>query len=122
MYKAEVEPYVQRGMASMSPYYEKANAVFWKAYGEYVLPIYAYSGPFIGKSYTSGQDMLTTTVLPYAHGTWSSVIYFAHSEVWPRITGLYSENVEPQLHKIGQRLASYREGKRLRGTAEDFTR
>lgn len=120
MYKTRVEPYVQQGMANVSPYYQKVNAVFSKAYDEYVLPIYAYSGPFIGKSYTSGQDMLTTTVLPYAHGTWSSFIYFARSEVWPRITGLYSENVEPQLVKIGQRLASYREGKRLRGASEEF--
>ena len=122
VYQTEVRPYVQRGIETVSPYYENANAVIMKAYGEYVLPIYAYSGPFIGKTYTSGQDMLTTTVLPYAHGTWSSVIYFVHSEVWPRVTGLYSENVEPQLVKIGQRLASYREGKRLRGVADNFNR
>ena len=122
VYQTEVRPYVQRGIETVSPYYENANAVIMKAYVEYVLPIYAYSGPFIGKTYTSGQDMLTTTVLPYAHGTWSSVIYFVHSEVWPRVTGLYSENVEPQLVKIGQRLASYREGKRLRGVADNFNR
>lgn len=120
MYKASVEPHIQHWKGVVSPYYEKANTVLLTVYWDHVFPFYARSRPFIGKTYTSGQDMLTTTVLPYAQGTWSSAIFFANSQVWPMITGLYSENVEPQLVKIGQRLASYREGKRLRGVVEEF--
>lgn len=122
MLKTHIEPHIQRGKAVLLPYYGKANDALLKVYWDYAFPYYARSRPFIGKTYTSGQDVLATTVLPYAQGTWSSVIYFANSEVLPKISGLYSENVEPQLVKIGQRLASYREGKRLRGVQDEFDR
>lgn len=120
LYMTQVDPSIQRGKAAVLPHYEKANDALRSAYWDHVFPYYARSRPFIGKTYTSGQDMLTTTVLPYAQGTWASVISFAKCEVFPKITGLYSETVEPQLVKIGQRLASYREGKRLRGILDEF--
>lgn len=119
LYKANVAPHVERVEIALSPYYQKTNAAFSSVLQGYVLPFCAQSRPFIGKTYTSGQDILATTVMPYAQTTWSSVIYFANSSLWPKITGLYSENVEPQLVKIGQRLASYREGKRLRQVVDD---
>ncbi|KAI9038040.1 uncharacterized protein KD926_011378 [Aspergillus affinis] len=119
LYKSDVAPHVERVEIALSPYYQKTNAAFSSVLQGYVLPFCAQSRPFIGKTYTSGQAILTTTVMPYAQTTWSSVIYFANSSLWPKITGLYSENVEPQLVKIGQRLASYREGKRLRQVVDD---
>lgn len=122
LYKSEVDPYVQRAVSVVSPYCEKATAVATSTYGDYIIPLYAQSMPFIGKTYTSGQEVLTTTVMPYAQNSWSSAIYFTNSALWPKITGLYSENVEPQLVKIGQRLASYREGKRLRESTEEVDR
>lgn len=120
MYKTQIEPHIQRGRAVVLPYYRQANNALLRMYWDYVFPYYARSRPFIGKTYTSGQDMLATTVLPYAQGTWSSVVYFANSQILPKITGLYSENVEPQLVKIGRRLASYKEGRRLRGVLDEF--
>lgn len=122
MYKSDVAPHVERVEIALSPYYQKTNAALSSVVQGYILPFCAQSRPFIGKTYTSGQDMLTTTIMPYAQTTWSSVIYFANSSLWPKITGLYSENVEPQLVKIGQRLASYREGKRLRKVVDDIDR
>ena len=122
LYRSEVDPYIQRGIAVVLPYYERGHATVMKAYANLLFPFYSYSRPFIGKTYTSGQDILTTTVLPYAQGTWSSAVYFGSRELWPKITGLYSENVEPQLVKIGQRLASYREGKRLRSVVDETER
>ncbi|KAI9927644.1 hypothetical protein ASPWEDRAFT_176126 [Aspergillus wentii DTO 134E9] len=119
IYKAKVDPYVEHAVTAVSPYYKKANIVIATVYGDYVLPFYAQSMPFIGKTYSSSQDILVTTVMPHVQSTWSSVIYFANSSLWPRITGLYSENVEPQLVKIGQRLASYREGKRVRTVVDE---
>lgn len=114
LYDAHVAPHADRVAASISPYSQKANAAFRSVCDQYIVPFYAHSRPFIGKTYTSGQDILATTVLPYAQSTWSSAIYLANHELWPRIAGLYSGNVEPQLVKIGQRLAIYREGKPLR--------
>ncbi|KAB8231783.1 uncharacterized protein BDW43DRAFT_133237 [Aspergillus alliaceus] len=119
LYSAKVAPHVQRATAIVSPYYQKANSAFHSACVNHVQPFLARSRPFIGKTYTSGQNILTTTVVPYAQNTWSSVVYFMHSWLWPRVTGLYSANVEPQLVKIGQRLASYREGKQLRNVVDE---
>jgi len=119
LYAAKVDPYVQQGIAVTSPYYQGANKVASTVYWDHLVPFYTRSQPFIGKSYAAGQDVLVTHVIPGAQYTWSSAIYFANSSLWPHITGLYSEQVEPQLVKIGQRLASYREGKRLRAVIED---
>lgn len=119
VYASKVNPYVQPAVLAVSPYYTKANDAVAATYKNYVVPFYVQATPFIGKTYDSGQQILTTTVFPYAQGSWSSAVYFANSELWPRVTGLYSENVEPQLVKIGERLASYREGKKLRASMED---
>ncbi|KAJ5942955.1 hypothetical protein N7516_003123 [Penicillium verrucosum] len=119
LYFAEIDPYVQQSVAVVSPHYQWANTVALNVYQGYLVPLYARSRPFIGKAYSTSQDILITHVLPGAQYTWSSAVYFANSSLWPHVTGLYSEQVEPQLVKIGQRLASYREGKRLRAAVED---
>ncbi|OOO07213.1 hypothetical protein OAory_01094160 [Aspergillus oryzae] len=119
LYNAEVAPQVQRVTAVMSPYYQKANFAFKTTCVGYIQPFLSRTRPFIGKTYTSGQNVLTTTVMPYAQTSWSSVVYFVNSWLWPQVTGLYSENVEPQLVKIGQRLASYREGNQLRKVVDE---
>lgn len=120
LYLAEVDPYVQQGFTVVSPYYHKVNSAVLTAYWDHLVPFYTRSQPFIGKAYATSQDVLVTHVMPGARYTWSSVVYFANSSLWPHITGLYSEQVEPQLVKIGQRLASYREGKRLRAVVEEM--
>ncbi|KAJ5621340.1 hypothetical protein N7528_006123 [Penicillium herquei] len=119
LYLAEVDPYVQHGVASVSPYYKKVNNAMFTVYWDHLVPFYTRSQPFIGKTYSTSQDILTTHVMPGARYTWSSMVYFANSSLWPHVTGLYSEQVEPQLVKIGQRLATYREGKRLRAVVEE---
>ncbi|KAJ5815592.1 hypothetical protein N7474_007369 [Penicillium riverlandense] len=119
LYMAQVDPYVQQGLNVVSPYYQKANAAASTVYWDHFVPFYTQSKPFIGKTYVTGQDILATHVMPGVQYTWSSVVYFANSSLWPHVTGLYSEQVEPQLVKIGQRLASYREGKKLRAVVED---
>ncbi|CAG8928373.1 unnamed protein product [Penicillium salamii] len=119
-YLAEVDPYVQQGVDLVSPYYQKANAAALTVYWGHLVPFYTHSKPYIGKAYSTSHGVLVTHVMPGAQYTWSSVVYFANSSVWPHVTGLYSEQVEPQLVKIGQRLASYREGKRLRAVVEEL--
>jgi hypothetical protein len=122
LYLAEVDPYVQQGVAVVSPYYQKANSAAMTFYWDHLVPFYTRSQPFIGKTYATSQGILTTHVMPGARYTWSSAVYFANSSLWPHVTGLYSEQVEPQLVKIGQRLASYREGKRLHAVVEEADR
>jgi hypothetical protein len=122
LYLAEVDPYVQRGVSAVSPLYQKASTTALTVYWDQLVPFYTRSKPFIGKAYSTSHGVLTTHVMPGVHYTWSSVVYFANSSLWPHVTGLYSEQVEPQLVKIGQRLVSYREGKRLRAVVEEMDR
>jgi hypothetical protein len=122
LYLAEVDPYVQQVVTVVSPYYQQANAAALTVYWGHLVPFYTQSKPFIGKAYSTSHGVLTTHVMPGAQYTWSSAVYFANSSLWPHVTGLYSEQVEPQLVKIGQRLASYREGKRLRAVVEEVDR
>ncbi|CDM27051.1 hypothetical protein DTO013E5_4240 [Penicillium roqueforti] len=119
VYLAKIDPHVQQSVDVVSPYCQWASTVVLNVYQGQLVPFYARSKPFIGKVYSTGQGILATHVMPGAQYTWSSAIYFANSSLWPHVTGLYSEQVEPQLVKIGQRLASYREGKRLRAVIED---
>lgn len=121
-YEAQVAPHVDYVVAILSPYYNKVHRAYWTAVDGYFLPFAAKYQPYIGKTYTSGQEILTTTVLPHAHNAWYLTVHFVNHSLWPRISSLYSENVEPQLVKIGQRLASYREGNRLRGVADEVER
>ncbi|KAL2832847.1 hypothetical protein BDW59DRAFT_93244 [Aspergillus cavernicola] len=118
-YGVQVARHVEHIGVAVSPYYHKVHGAYWATLDGYVLPFCARYQPFIGKTYSSGQEILTTTVMPYAQSTWSSAIYLVNTSIWPKISSLYSENVEPQLVKIGQRLASYREGSRLRSVADE---
>lgn len=122
LYLAEIDPYIQRSVAVVSPYYRKVNNVVFTVYQDHLVPFYTHTKPFVGKAMSTGQGILQTHIMPGAQYTWSSAVYFANSSLWPHVTGLYSEQVEPQLVKIGQRLASYREGKRLRAVVEDLDR
>ncbi|EPS29260.1 hypothetical protein PDE_04209 [Penicillium oxalicum 114-2] len=120
LYMAQVDPYVQRAVSVILPYYRQVDGFAKWLYWNQLVPMYTHSRPYIGKTYSTSQEILATQVMPGARYTWSSLIYFANSSLWPHVTGLYSEQVEPQLVKIGQRLASYREGKRLRAVMDEM--
>ncbi|KAJ5542879.1 hypothetical protein N7535_005302 [Penicillium sp. DV-2018c] len=122
LYLTEISPYVQQSVGVISPYYQKAKNAVVTVYQGHLVPLYAHSKPFIGKTYSTTRGVMVTHVLPRAQYIWSSAVYFANSSLWPHVTGLYSEQVEPQLVKIGQRLASYREGKHLRAVVEEVDR
>lgn len=119
IYEANVGPHVKRAAAVIKPHYDDVSGRVRQLYSVYVLPSYNRTRPFIGKTYSSGQVILVDNVLPFTHRVWSSIVYFINTTLWPSVTGLYSENVEPQLVKIGERLASYREGKKLRTVVDE---
>ncbi|KAF7713106.1 Uncharacterized protein PECH_001879 [Penicillium ucsense] len=120
LYMAQIDPHVQGVASVVSPYYRQVDGLAKDVYWNQLVPLYTHSQPYIGKTYSTSQEILATHVMPGARYTWSSLVYFANSSLWPHVTGLYSEQVEPQLVKIGQRLASYREGKRLRAVMDEM--
>lgn len=122
LYTSKVDPHLQKAILVSSPYIDPLTTKATQLKDEYFLPVYIWSKPFIGKAYISGQVFLVETAIPVAHQGWSSLVVFTRSNLLPTVTGLYSENVEPQLVKIGERLASYREGRKLRTVVDEFER
>lgn len=119
IYRSKVEPYVQRFLSTVAPYSADVSSKVIHVNDNYVMPIYLQSKPLVSKTYSSVHGILVGTIMPLAQRTWYSAIVFANSAVWPQVTGLYSENIEPQLVKIGEKLASYREGRKLRAVIDE---
>ena len=121
-YDTSIEPHKRDVSLVFTPYIETARKRAYYIQDTYVLPSYLQTKPFISKIYASGNDVLASTVFPHVQRAWYTVMASMDTIVWPRITGLYSQNVEPQLIKIGEKLASYREGRKLRAVVEEVER
>ena len=93
LYMDQIDPYMQQGLTIVSPYYQRAKGAALAVYRDVLVPFYTWSQPFLGMTYNKSQEVLTTHVMPCARYTWSSVVYFTNSSLWPQITGLYSEKV-----------------------------
>jgi hypothetical protein len=110
VYGSSIAPHVDKISAVAGPYYGTARDNALKIHKEHILPAYAKSKPYIYNAYSTGHHLAVETGLPYIQQTWTSVVLFVDETMWPKLRHLYSENVEPQLLKIGDRLAKYREG------------
>ncbi|KAK2789477.1 hypothetical protein FQN53_001924 [Emmonsiellopsis sp. PD_33] len=119
VYKSSVEPHYTHAVMLVKPYYQATSTHFDNAWQAYILPFYNHAKPVIGKAYSSTYDTAVNTVFPYSKKAWSSVILLINDTLLPGITGLYFENVEPQLVRIGEKLASYREGRKLGAGVEE---
>jgi hypothetical protein len=122
IYKLRAEPHIRHVANVMAPYSAVVGEKVAQVNNNYFLPVYVHTRPLISRTYSAGHDVIAGTAMPFVKRVWFSIVFFANSAVWPRITSLYSENVEPQLVKIGERLATYPEGRRLRSTGDDLDR
>lgn len=118
-YDASLAPHVEKVSAAAGPYYTTARDNAMHIHENHVLPAYISSKPYAAKAYSSGSDIAFNVILPQAQKAWSSAVFFIDAELWPRLRGLYGENVEPQLVRIGERLSNYREGKKLSAMVEE---
>lgn len=91
----------------MAPYYEVARTNALQTYHDYLLPSYVYVQPYAQQGYTAASEFTTETAVPSAVWAWNKTLVFLDGTVWPQLRSLYTENVEPQLLKIGQRLGRY---------------
>ncbi|KAK2797934.1 hypothetical protein FQN50_009030 [Emmonsiellopsis sp. PD_5] len=119
VYESSVEPHYTYAVMLVKPYYQATSTHFGNAWQAYILPFYNHAKPVIGKAYSSTYDTAVNTAFPYSKKAWSSVILLINDTLLPGITGLYFENVEPQLVRIGEKLASYREGRKLGAAVEE---
>lgn len=112
-YDATLGPHVKKVQGVVQPYYDQVKTSANDIWELEIQPVYRSSAPYAQKFYNQGQEFAVKTAIPHAQYAGSTVWTFWSRQVWPRLRVLYGENVEPQLHRITERLARYKDGKRL---------
>jgi hypothetical protein len=106
-YDETLAPHVNTASTAVAPYYDIARTNALQTYHELLLPSYKFLQPHAEIGYRVASTFATGTAVPSAIWAWNKTYFVLDGVVWPQIRSLYIENVEPQLHKIGQRLGRY---------------
>ena len=106
-YDETLAPHVNTLSIAAAPYYDIARTNALQTYHEILLPSYEYLQPHAQTGYRIASAFARETAVPSAIWAWNKTYFVLDGVVWPQIRGLYVENVEPQLHKIGERLGRY---------------
>ena len=119
VYKTHLGPHVDKVYTLVEPHYgvAKENVVY--IHEKHVVPAVEYSKPVASQALSASQKFALETALPFSRSTWSSIVLFVDGTLWPTVASLYRQNVEPQLVLIGERLARYREGRRLKAAMDE---
>ncbi|KAH7162202.1 hypothetical protein B0J13DRAFT_3387 [Dactylonectria estremocensis] len=107
-YDESVAPYVSQATYTVGPYYDIARTNALQVYYEYILPGYEFVHPYFIKGYDATSEFTTNTALPTAYWTWNKSYAFLDAKIWPHLRVVYTENVEPQLVRIGERLGRFK--------------
>jgi len=106
-YDQSLAPHVNAASKAVAPYYDIARTNALQTYHELLLPSYKFLQPHLETGYRVAASFARDTAVPSATWAWNKTYFVLDGIVWPQIRSLYVENVEPQLHKIGQRLGRY---------------
>ncbi|KAK3341052.1 hypothetical protein B0H65DRAFT_474421 [Neurospora tetraspora] len=106
-YEQSVGPHVKQLSTAAGPYYEIARTNALQTYHDVVVPSYHFVEPYAHKGYKAASAFAASTVLPSTRWAWNKTNLFLDGTVMPHLRVIYSENVEPQLLKIGQRLGRH---------------
>ena len=112
-YDASLAPHVKKVQDVVQPYYDQVKTSASDIWELELQPVYRNAAPYAQKIYGQGQEFAANTALPQAQLAGNTAWKFWSRQIWPRIRVLYGENVEPQLHRITERLGRYKDGKRL---------
>lgn len=118
-YQSSIEPHYAHIASVVTPYYWTAVARLDNVRQSYIAPFYTKTKPVIVKTCSSTYDIVVNTIYPFSKRAWSYLVTFVNETFLPRIARVYGENVEPQLLRIGEKLASYREGRKLGAVGEE---
>lgn len=115
-YDQSLAPHVDQVVVAVTPYYEIAKSNAQQTYNDLLVPSYVFVEPYIQRGYSTASVFATETAIPSAAWAWNKIYFFLDSTVWPHLRFVYTENVEPQLVKIGQRLGKYNVNNTLKAT------
>jgi hypothetical protein len=119
LYDASVAPHVRKASSVAEPYYEAArdNAII--VHQKHIVPVLDTSTPYLMRAYNSTKEFALTTGLPYVQRAWNLLVIFVDGTLWPKVKGLYGDNVKPQLVLISERIAKYQEGRKMKAVMEE---
>ena len=119
-YEATISPYVSQMSSVILPYYSAGQENVQAFYRGRLVPAYNNAQPYILSAYGTSNAFVSQNVLPHARGAWDSSVALVYRVVLPKLRIVYGENVEPQIVKITERLADYREGKKISAAMDEF--
>ena len=119
LYDVSVAPHVRKASSVAEPYYEAArdNAII--VHQKHIIPVLDTSTPYLMRAYSSTKEFALTTGLPYVQRGWNLLVIFVDGTLWPKVKGLYGDNVKPQLVLISERIAKYQEGRKMKAVMEE---
>ncbi|SPO04582.1 uncharacterized protein DNG_07267 [Cephalotrichum gorgonifer] len=116
-YEEKIAPHVEKASQALGPYRAAAEASALETYQDVILPSYEFVRPYAVSAYDIGCTVTTETIVPSAVFAFNKTCTFLDGNVWPHLRAAYSQNVEPQLVRIGERLGRYK-GSGNNGTAK----
>lgn len=111
-YNEKLAPHLNHVSTTVGPYYDIAHTNGLQMYHEFLVPSYQFVQPYARQGYLTTSTFAKSTVVPSVLFAWNKTYTFLDGSVWPHIRAVYSENVEPQLVKIGKRLGRYNSSKK----------
>ena len=119
LYEANIAPHVKKASSVAEPYYGAAKDNAINVHQRHIMPAIEMSKPHLGKAYNTTRDFTLSTGLPFAQKTWYTIVAFVDGTLWPKVKGLYGDNVKPQLVMISERIAKYQEGRKLKAAMDE---
>jgi hypothetical protein len=119
LYDASVAPHVKKASSVAEPYYDAARENAINVHQKHIIPVLDTSTPYLVRAYNSTKEFALTTGLPYLQRAWYSLVIFVDGTLWPRVKGLYGDNVKPQLVMISERIAKYQEGRKMKAVMDE---
>ncbi|KAI1005139.1 hypothetical protein K3495_g3078 [Podosphaera aphanis] len=119
-YRKTLGPYSDTAYAYVDPYYEAAVVNVKKTYHLILLPTYNAAQPYTVEGIQIVYDFSTNTAYPWAKWAYKAGTLFLCKTVAPTVKTLYSQKVEPQLVRIGERLSRYRDSKNIEQTITEM--
>ena len=117
-YRGTLGPQVDAIVVKAEPYYTNARNTAGQQYQAIVLPAYEKTRPYVVNGYEQGSRFASDVALPYGQWVAINTATFVQRRIWPPIRILYGQNVQPQLVKIQERLANYRDSKSIEAAME----
>jgi hypothetical protein len=119
LYDASVAPHVKKASSVAEPYYGAARDNAINVHQKHIIPVIDTSTPYLVRGYNSTKEFALTIGLPYLQRAWSSLVIFVDGTLWPKVKGLYGDNVKPQLVMISERIAKYQEGRKMKAVMDE---